>query len=75
MDRAHDALGSFKPRNEIEKGQYKMYDADKMHGLPVGIQIVGRRLQEEKVMEGLKLVEQLLQEDGREYAPFNVVVK
>lgn len=52
-----------------------MYDADKMHGLPVGIQIVGRRLQEEKVMEGLKLVEQLLQEDGREYAPFNVVVK
>lgn len=75
MDRAHDALGSFKPRNEIEKSQYKMYDADKMHGLPVGIQIVGRRLQEEKVMEGLKLVEQLLQEDGREYAPFNVVVK
>lgn len=50
-----------------------MYDADKMHGLPVGVQIVGRRLQEEKVLEGLKLIERLLQEDGKGYAPFSVV--
>lgn len=50
-----------------------MYDADKMHGLPVGVQIVGRRLQEEKVLEGLKLVEKLLQEDGKKYTQFSIV--
>ena len=50
-----------------------MYDADKMHGLPVGVQIVGRRLQEEKVLEGLKLVEKLLQEDGKKYTQFSMV--
>ena len=50
-----------------------MYDADKMHGLPIGVQIVGRRLQEEKVLEGLKLVEKLLQEDGKKYTQFSMV--
>ena len=73
VDRTRDELGSFHPRNAIEKGQYKMYDADKMHGLPVGVQIVGRRLQEEKVLEGLKLVEKLLQEDGKKYTQFSMV--
>jgi Asp-tRNA(Asn)/Glu-tRNA(Gln) amidotransferase A subunit family amidase len=38
-----------------------------MHGLPVGVQIVGRRLEEEKVMEGMKIVEALLKASGQEY--------
>ena len=50
-----------------------MYDADKMHGLPVGVQVVGRRLQEEKVLEGLKLVEKLLHEDGKKYTQLSSV--
>ena len=73
MDRTRDELVSFQPRNAIEKGQYKMYDADKMHGLPVGVQVVGRRLQEEKVLEGLKLVEKLLHEDGKKYTQLSSV--
>ena len=73
VDRERDELGTFKPRNAIERGQYRMYDAEKMHGLPVGVQVVGRRLQEEKVLEGLKLVERLLQEEGKQYTPFSVV--
>ena len=44
-----------------------MYDADKMHGLPVGVQVVGRRLEEEKVLEGMKLVEASLQRKGQAY--------
>ncbi|TFY56752.1 hypothetical protein EVJ58_g7443 [Rhodofomes roseus] len=75
VDRARDALGSFKPRNAIERGQYKMYDADKMHGLPVGVQVVGRRLQEEKVLAGLKLVQGLLEEVGKAYVPLDVADK
>lgn len=37
-----------------------MYDPGKMAGLPVGVQIIGRRLEEEKVMEGMKLIEDIL---------------
>ncbi|KAH9940704.1 amidase signature enzyme [Amylocystis lapponica] len=54
VDRARDALAAFKPRNAIEAGAYRMYDADQMHGLPVGVQVVGKRLEEEKVLEGMK---------------------
>jgi hypothetical protein len=57
----------FKPRNAIEKGSYKMYDSAAMHGLPVGVQVVGRRLEEEKVMEGMKIIERLLNQDGIGY--------
>ncbi|GLB38990.1 putative amidase signature enzyme [Lyophyllum shimeji] len=31
----------FKPRNCIEKVVYKMYDSAAMHGLPLGVQVVG----------------------------------
>lgn len=36
------------------------YDADAMNGLPVGIQIVGQRLQEEKVLAYMERVEDAL---------------
>ena len=48
-------------RNAIEAGQYKMYNPTEMHGLPVGVQIVGRRLEEEKVLEGMKIIESCLE--------------
>ena len=40
-------LPFFRPRNKIECNEYKCYDADNMHGLPVGVQIVWRRLEGE----------------------------
>jgi hypothetical protein len=46
---------AFRPRNKIEKDAYVGYNADEMHGLPVGVQIVGRRLEEEQVLEGISL--------------------
>ncbi|GBE87634.1 Acetamidase [Sparassis crispa] len=71
VDRARDALSSFKPRNAIEAGSYQMYDADRMHGLPVGVQVVGKRLEEEKVLEGMKIIEKLLKGDGKGYVLYN----
>lgn len=44
-----------------------MYNAIDMHGLPVGVQVIGKRLEEEKVMEGMKIIEQFLREDGTAY--------
>ncbi|KAI0319148.1 amidase signature enzyme [Amylostereum chailletii] len=68
VDRADDVLPSaFKPRNAVEAGAYKTYNSDAMHGLPVGVQVVGRRLEEEKVLEGMKLVEGLLRARGTAY--------
>lgn len=38
----------------------KHYDSVAMHGLPVGVQVVGRRLEEEKVLAVMKRVEDAL---------------
>lgn len=35
-----------------------------MHGLPLGVQIVGKKMEEEKVLAGMKVVERALKESG-----------
>ena len=55
---------TYRKMNTAAKGSYDNYDAEKMHGLPVGIQVVGRRLEEEKTLEGMKLIEAALQKRG-----------
>ncbi|KAF8799574.1 amidase signature enzyme [Phlegmacium glaucopus] len=71
VDRAKDQLHNFKARNAIERGAYQYYDSDNMHGLPVGVQVVGQRLEEERVMEGMKIIETLLRADGLGYKLLN----
>ena len=39
-----------------------------MHGLPLGVQVVGRRLEEEKVLEGMQVIETALREQGLVFA-------
>jgi len=46
--------------NGIAKGAYKHYDADAMHGLPVAVQVVSQRLEEEKVLAAMKRIEDAL---------------
>ncbi len=69
VDKELDGLNlkEFKPRNVIERDMYKMYDATRMHGLPVGVQVAGKRLEEEKVLEGMKLINGILREAGKSY--------
>ncbi|KAI1264934.1 amidase [Xylariaceae sp. FL1019] len=69
VDKALDGLPSgfnIKKLNGVAQGAYKLYDAKAMHGLPVGIQVVGRRLEEEKVLALMKRVEDALGEDKYE---------
>ncbi|KAF9071802.1 amidase signature domain-containing protein [Rhodocollybia butyracea] len=54
----------YKAMNMICKTSYSVYDAESMHGLPVGVQIVGRRLEEEKVLEGMKVIRSALIQKG-----------
>lgn len=63
VDKHLDRLPSnfnIKKLNGVAQGAYKLYDAEAMHGLPVGIQIVGRRLEEEKVLAIMKRIENAL---------------
>ncbi|KAL5514371.1 hypothetical protein ACEPAG_2459 [Sanghuangporus baumii] len=66
-----DALPSPVPAhltsNAIAKEAYAMYDATAMDGLPVGVQVVGRRLEEEKVLAGMRLVEKVMRDRGEGY--------
>lgn len=53
--------------NAVARGAYVHYDAIKMSGLPVGIQVVGRRLEEEKVLSIMSRIHQALEDDGHPY--------
>ncbi|KAF6756371.1 amidase signature domain-containing protein [Ephemerocybe angulata] len=59
-----ESTAEFKSLNSVAKGAYSVYDAQKMHGLPLGVQIVGRRMEEEKVLEGMKVAVAALNEHG-----------
>jgi Asp-tRNA(Asn)/Glu-tRNA(Gln) amidotransferase A subunit family amidase len=67
VDKDMDALPDDfrrKDLNGIASAAYKLYDPEAMHGLPVGVQVVGRRLEEEKVLAGMERIEEAL---GREW--------
>lgn len=66
VDKTKDQLPkgfNIKKLNGVAQGAYKHYNADAMHGLPVGVQVIGRRLQEEKVLALMKRVEDALGDD------------
>ena len=46
--------------NGIARGAWKYYNAEDMHGLPVGVQVVGQRLEEEQVLVGMQRIERAL---------------
>ena len=58
---------NFKRLNGVAKGAYVHYDSTKMAGLPVGVQVVGRRLEEEKVLGAMERIESLLEAKGKKY--------
>lgn len=53
---------SWEPLNSLDKMIQEGYDADFHHGAPVGLQLVGRRLEEEKVLEMVEVVADVLKE-------------
>lgn len=55
--------------NDISRDIHNLYDADAMNGLPVGIEVIGRRLEEEKVLAGVKVVKDALAASGTVFTP------
>ncbi|KAF2009890.1 amidase signature enzyme [Aaosphaeria arxii CBS 175.79] len=52
--------GSYEPRNAKDEFNHGLYDLDSMDGMPIGVQVVARRLEEEKVLGAAKLIDALL---------------
>lgn len=52
---------SYIPRNEEERWIWDRYDVEKEVGAPVGLQLVGRRLEDEKVVETMSWMVEKLQ--------------
>ncbi|EPE36703.1 Amidase signature (AS) enzyme [Glarea lozoyensis ATCC 20868] len=50
----------YEPRNEIDAFNWGLYDAETMDGHPVGLQIVGRRFEEEKVLGVCRVFEEVM---------------
>ncbi|KAL9615379.1 MAG: hypothetical protein Q9167_000207 [Letrouitia subvulpina] len=70
VDKALDQLPvrfDFNKLNGVAKGAYKHYDANAMDGLPVGVQVVGQRLQEEKILTVMQRIEDALEKHGGKY--------
>jgi hypothetical protein len=70
VDRTLDSLPKdfrLKKLNGVARGAYMHYNSNDMHGLPVAIQIVGRRLEEEKTLGMMERVEEALDAKGEKY--------
>jgi nitrogen regulatory protein PII-like uncharacterized protein len=66
VDKSLDQLPSdfsLKKLNGVAQGAYKQYNAIAMDGLPVAVQIVGQRLEEEKVLAIMNRIEGALGND------------
>lgn len=73
VDAIADALNAgWKPPNGVAKGAYKHYDSVAMEGSPCAVQVVGRRLQEEKVLAYMNVVEAALKADGVVYEQLEI---
>ncbi|KAF4959700.1 hypothetical protein FGADI_1474 [Fusarium gaditjirri] len=63
VDKTRDQLPgefSLNSLNGIAQGEYKLYDANAMHGSPVGVQVIGHRLEEKKVLAIMKRIEEAM---------------
>lgn len=53
-------LHDYAPRNAIDEWIRGLYDPEAMKGLDIGVQIIGRRYEEEKVLGVASMLEKLI---------------
>lgn len=51
------------PRNELDDWNWKLFDSDAMAGYPVNLQIIGQKLEKEKLLGAALVINKLLQAD------------
>lgn len=53
-------VSSYRPRNDVDAYNWALYDPEAMDGLSISVQLVGQRLEEEKVLGAGKVIDDLL---------------
>ncbi|KAF2847604.1 amidase [Plenodomus tracheiphilus IPT5] len=53
-------MGEYQPRNALDEWNWKLFDADAMDGMPIGLQVVARRLHEEAALGAAETIDELL---------------
>lgn len=53
-------MASYQPRNALDDWNWKLFDLERMSGMPIGVQIVARRLQEETVLGAAKAIDDVI---------------
>ncbi|PVI01576.1 amidase signature enzyme [Periconia macrospinosa] len=53
-------MASYAPRNALDKWNWENFDLERMDGMPIGVQVVVRRLEEEKALGAATAVEKVL---------------
>ncbi|KAI0746876.1 amidase signature enzyme [Daedaleopsis nitida] len=59
----------YRAMNDVARAVHGLYDAESMHGMPLAVQLVGRRFEEEKVLAGMHVVQHALWACGKSYVP------
>jgi amidase len=59
-DEAAEDMKSYAPRNPLDEWNWGLFDLESMHGMSIGVQVVARRLQEEKVLGAAKAIDDVL---------------
>lgn len=57
---AAEDMKLYVPRNSLDEWNWDIFDLEAMHGMPIGVQVVARRLQEEKVLGAAKAIDDVL---------------
>ncbi|TKW57723.1 putative amidase [Colletotrichum tanaceti] len=61
VDKSVDRLDEgYEPRNPDDEKEWRAYDPELFDGMPICLQLVGRRFQDEEVLQAAKLVDQVL---------------
>ncbi|OQV06648.1 hypothetical protein CLAIMM_11190 [Cladophialophora immunda] len=60
QDPAACDVADYQARNEVDAWNWKLYDPETMHGHPIGLQIITRRFEEEKLLGVASVIDKLM---------------
>ncbi|KAH9941326.1 amidase signature enzyme [Epithele typhae] len=76
VDKARDSYTAgfkksdkYRGLSDVARQVHEIYDAEAMDGLPLSVQVVAGRFEEEKALAGMEVVEAALRESGRPFVP------
>lgn len=55
-------MDTYQPRNQLDEWNWNLFDVDAMDGMPIGVQVVARRLNEERVLGAAKAIDCILKD-------------